>query len=174
MGERPSDDLVIRPSWPLPQFGRGRLSYGIPLTMVAGAILIFSLTRWVSIGMPTTEIELSGVLAVVVAAGAAVALAFVYDGVAITANRERIILKRWLQTPVVIPVVDLAAIQQSTQQVTGRNGRKYDQQIVSFIKQDGRCLTSLLWGQFTDEDLDQLSKVTGVRQDGGWFYKHSA
>jgi hypothetical protein len=68
----------------------------------------------------------------------------------------------------------VVAIQLSTAQRTGQHGQKIDHAVVSFITQDGQVVASLDWGKFDDADLDQLSAVTGVRQDGGWFYKHSA
>ena len=81
MDTLPGDEVVLRPSWPIPELGSGRTAYGIPLMMVTGAFLVFSLTRWLAVGMPHTRTELSWILMALAAAGNALVLAFLYDGI---------------------------------------------------------------------------------------------
>jgi hypothetical protein len=174
MDDLPSGDLVIRGRWPLPDWGGRQLRYGLPLMMVCGAALIFATTRWVSTGMPVGLQELNGIFAASGALVMATLAARFYDGTTIAANRERVVINRWLRTATSVPAADLASLKLSTRRARSRRGRNIDQHYVSFITRDGQCAMTLNWGPFTDYDLDQLAKVTGVRQDGGWFYTRAA
>jgi hypothetical protein len=173
MDDPPNGDLVIRGRWPLPDWGGRRISYGFPLMMALGAAVIFATTRWVSMGMLFGFEELKGVVASLSGLGLAIVVANYYDGIRIAANRERVVVTRWLRTATVMPVADLASLTRATVQTHFR-GRTIDNYQVSFITQTGQCVVTLDWERFTEDDLDQLSKVTGVRQDGGWFYKRDA
>ena len=170
----PGGDLVIRGRWPLPQWRDRQPRYGLPLMMVCGAALIFAITRWVSSGTPLGLEKFNGILAASGALLMATIAATFYDGTTIAANRERLVITRWLREPTIVPVANLASLRLSNFQTRAPRGRLIDHHQVSFIAQDGQCILILSWGPFTDYDLDQLSKVTGVRQDGGWFYTKAA
>ena len=157
----------------MPDWGGRRISYGVPLMMALGAAVIFATTRWVSMGMLLGLEELKGVVASLSGLGLAIVVANYYDGIRIAANREHVVVTRWLRTASIMPVADLASLTRSTVQTQFR-GRTTDNYHVSFITQNGQCVLTLDWDRFTEDDLDQLSKVTGVRQDGGWFYKRAA
>ena len=174
MDDLTTGDLVLRPAWPLPDWGGQRISYGLPLMMVLAAAVIFASTRWVGMGMPVGLQELNGVIALLSGLGLATAVANYYDGITIAANREHVVITRWLRTATILPVADLASLRLSAVQTRSPRGRLIDRHHVSFITQGGQCALTVDWGPYTDDDLDQLSKVTGVRQDGGWFYKRAA
>ena len=165
----PDGDLILRPSWPLPDFAARRISYGVPLMMVPGAAVIFAMTLWVSSGMaggfPT------GVYVALAGFALAAWTAYGYDGITIIANRDRVVVMRWFRPATIMPVADLATLTRSTVETRTRR-RTIDDRKVSFITNEGQCALTVDWEKFTDDDLDQLSKVTGVRQDGGWFYKN--
>jgi hypothetical protein len=163
------EDLVIRPSWPLPDFGGRRISFGYPLMMVPGAVLVFATTRWVIMGM--TEPAL--ILVALGALALAIMTAYSYDGITIAANRERVVITRWLRAATIMPVAELASLTRSTVEIHAPR-RTFDERNLSFMTHEGKCILTLDWEKFTDDDLDQLCKVTGVRQDGGWFYKRVA
>jgi hypothetical protein len=171
MDALPNSEMVIRPSWPLPDWGGRRIRYGLPLMMVSGAAVIFATTRWVSVGMPLGVSELNEVVAALTGLGLAITAAIYFEGTTIAANRERVVVTRWFRVASIVPVADLASLTRSTVQVRGYRRRIVDSHQVSFITHGAQCLLTVNWDRFTDDDLDQLSKVTGVRQDGGWFYK---
>jgi hypothetical protein len=169
MDDPPNGSVILRPSWPLPDFGGRRISFGYPLMLLPGAVVIFATTRWVLTGLTEPA------LIVVALGGLALAImtAYSYDGVTIAANRERVVITRWLRAATIMPVVELASLTLSTVEIHSRR-RTFDERKVSFMTHEGQCILTLNWDKFTDDDLDQLSKVTGVRQDGGWFYKRVA
>ena len=173
MDDLPNADLIIRGHWPLPDWGGRRIGYGIPLMLVLGAAVIFATTRWLTVGMPLGLTELNGVVAALSGLGLAIAAANYFDGITIAANRERVVITRWLRTATIMPVADLASLKLWNVQTRAPRGRLVDHHNVSFITQDGQSVLTVDWGRFTGDDLDQLSKVTGVRQDGGWFYKRA-
>lgn len=172
MDDLPAGDLLLRPSWPLPDWGGRRISYGLPLILILGAGVIFATTVSVSTGM--TQGLPSGVLLALGGLVLAAWTANYYDGITIVANRERVVVTRWLRTATIVPVADLASLTLSNVQTRSRRGRLIDQHLVSFITHDGQCILTLDWGRFKDDGLDQLSKVTSVRQDGGWFYTRAS
>jgi hypothetical protein len=174
MDDLPDGDLVVRPAWPLSDWGGRRIRYGRPLMMVSGAAVLFATTRWVSVGMPLALSELNEVVAALWVLGLAIAAAIYFEGTTIAANRERVVVTRWFQVASILPVADLASLTRSTVQVRGYRRRIIDSHRVSFITQGAQCVLIVNWDRFTDDDLDQLSKVTGVRLDGGWFYKRAA
>jgi hypothetical protein len=166
-------DLILRPSWPLPDLAGRRVSYGFLLMMVPGAVAVLATTRLVIMSLMQDPAEPGYIVVALGGLAFAIMVANSYDGITIAANHQRVVVTRWFRAATVMPVSDLASLTRSTVEIHAPR-RTFDERQVSFITKDGQRALTVDWEKFTDDDLDQLSKVTGVRQDGGWFYKQVA
>jgi hypothetical protein len=166
-----TDDLVIRAYWPLQESGEGRTSYSIHCFAVASGFLCVAFA-YALLGSPLDTLLGRRFGAVDLFAGAlglfvvASILAYWFDGTALVANRERIVLKKWFRKPRVVVIQDLGRI------VLCSVDNKfyyspYRLPAILFFNRDGRCVMSF-YARFRQEDLAQLWSMIGIKPEGSW------
>jgi hypothetical protein len=166
-----TDDLVIRAYCPVRQWGEGRTSYGIPCILIASGFLVVAFADAL-LGDPLGTLLGSPLGAVKLFAGGvgllagAIFLAYWYDGTALTANRDRIVLTKWLRQPRIIAVTDLGRVA-----LCSVDNKFYWSALhwpaIFFFNREGRCVMSL-YARFRDEDLGQLLAMIGIQPEGSW------
>jgi hypothetical protein len=163
-----TDEQTIRPHWPLPQWGGGRTSYGVPLIVTATGVLALLLWAWVAAGRPIQRGLLNFVLLSAVGVVAAIHLANLYDGTAIRFNREHIVLTKWFRRPTEVAVSDIGRIVLCSVEVPARYGTSTKPAVFIFGR-DGGCVISLFSQRFGDEDLAQLWTTINIKPEGSWL-----
>ncbi len=171
MAKLVTDELVIRPYWPLQRSGEERTSYSIPCFAVAfgflGAAFVYAL-----LGSPLDPLLGRRDSAVTFFAGAivlfavAAIVAYWLDGIVLVANRQRIVLTKWFHQPTVVAISDLGRIFLCTTNwgYIARNGYP----TMFFFTRDGRCAISL-YARFRDDDLAKLWAMIGIKPEGSWW-----
>jgi hypothetical protein len=172
MADVVTDDLVIRAYWPQQQPGEPRSSYSLPCILLASGFLCAAFV-YALLGSPLDTLVGSKYSAVDLFAVAvalfvvAIGLGYWFDGTALIANRERIVLKKWFRRPKVVAVSDLRRIAICS---TDNKWSMYLQlplPAIFFFNRDGRCVMSL-YSRFQDEDLANLWAMVGIKPEGSW------
>jgi hypothetical protein len=173
MAELVTDDLVIRPYWPLQRPGRERTSYSAPGFAVATGLLCIAFVYALS-GSSLDErfghanVSLNLFVWAFVLFGVSTYLAYYYDGIVLFANRERIVLRKWFREPRVLAISDLSRIVLCSINGEQAYGPVYNwRPAVLFFSLDGRCVMSL-YARFRGEDLAKLWAMIGIKPEGSW------
>jgi hypothetical protein len=168
MADLVTDAVTIRPYWPLPEWGLGRVSYGVPVTVAAVAFCGYVVERWLAMGMPHSRGEVALLVIGAMAPFIAIYLAYMYDGTAIVASHDQVVLKKWFMSPTAIAVSDIGRVAICNVEFPGGRFGPTIKPAVFFLNRDNRCVISLLSARFRDEDLAELWKIIGVTPDGPW------
>jgi hypothetical protein len=167
-----TDDLVIRAYWPLQESGEGRTSYTIHCFAVASGFLCVAFA-YALLGSPLDSQlgSKDGVVNLFAGSAAlflvAIGLAYWFDGTALIANRDRIVLTKWLRRPRVVAVTDLRRIALCSTDNKWSMRFHIPQPAILFFNGEGRCVMSL-YGRFRDEDLATLWAIIGIKPEGSW------
>jgi len=172
MAEVVTDDLVIRACWPVGQRGDARTSYTIPCFALASGVLgvaiIYTLLgspfatllgpRFSTVALFAWPLGLFAVASI---------LAYWFDGTALIANRERIVLKKWFRKPKVVALRELGRIVLCSTDSDYLRGPNNWLPAILFFNRDGRCVMSL-YSRFRGEDLATLWAMIGIKPEGSW------
>jgi hypothetical protein len=173
MADAVNDDLVIRPYWPLQRPGKERTSYSVPCFAVAtgllGVAFIYALSgSSLDKLFGHANVSMNLFVWAVILFGAAAYLAYYYDGIALLANRERIVLRKWFREPRVFAISDLSRIVLCSIYGEHAYGPVDDwRPAVLFFNGDRRCVMSL-YARFRGEDLARLWAQIGIKPEGSW------
>jgi hypothetical protein len=169
-----TDDLVIRPYWPLRRPGEERTSYSGPCFAVATGLLCVVFVYALS-GSPLDALfghrKVSEALFVwaFILFGLATLATYYFDGIVLLANRDRIVLRKWFREPRVFAVSDLSRIVLCSIHGEFSRGpaRNPWRPAILFFNREGRCVMSL-YARFRGEDLAKLWAMIGIKPEGSW------
>jgi len=172
MAEVVTDDLVVRPYWPLQRSREDRTSYSVPCFAVATGLLCVAFVYVLS-GSPVdarfghANVSMNLFIWAFILFGVAIYLAYYFDGIVLLANRDRIVLRKWFREPRVVAISDLSRIVLCSINRESARGPAYWRPAVLFLNRDGRCVMSL-YARFRGEDLAKLWAMIGITPEGSW------
>jgi hypothetical protein len=174
MAEVVTDDLVIRPIWPLSQAGDERTSYSVPCFAMATGLLCVAFVYALS-GSPLdalfghANVSINLFVWAFILFGASAYLAYYFDGIVLLANRDRMVLRKWFREPRVVAISDLSRIVLCSINGEFSRGpaRNPWRPAILFFNREGRCVMSL-YARFRGEDLAKLWAMIGIRPEGSW------